>query len=165
MAKDSNGEIDKEEIKALLAELKSFTPKQALFFINFGIMGNQTKAALKTYYPDFPHDKPYGKLTDEEKITYHTATGLGAKNLQKHDNPMWLYMQMRGMDFKRAIEVLDRGLDSEDEKVRVDWWDRLMRLMDRDVSESAQKRTAGARFETPEGNKIEIVIQDYNDKK
>lgn len=161
MTKTLNGEPDKDEIKAILAELKDFTPKQALFLINYGIMGNRTRAALKTYYPDFPIDKEYSKLTDKEKMQYHTATSLGVKNLQLHSNPHWLYMQMNGLDFGEAMRILRDGLKSEDDKARIEWWDRFMRLMNRDVSDSAQKKTTGARFEDTEGNKIEIVIQDY----
>lgn len=184
--KKSSNHESKNEIAAILAELKDFTPKQALFFINFGIMGNQTKAALKTYYPKFDLKKKYIDYTRKEKNTYHIASSLGAKNIQKHPNPYLLYMQMNGMDFAKAIKILDEGMSAtkkeprvvdRDDKgkpiydyveepdyvARMGWWDRFMRLQNRDVSDASVRSgsAVGAKYTNPEGGTFEVVIKDY----
>jgi hypothetical protein len=162
----SNGEIKSRDMTKTLKELKGFTPKQALFFINYGISGNQTRAALRTYYPDFPIDKAYTKLSEKERKQYATAAALGSTNIRLHENPQKLYMQMHGLDYAKAMSVLKEGLDTTDERAKIEWWDRLMRLQNKDVSDASVQKatTAGARFEDPEGNKFEVVITDYGKK-
>lgn len=157
--------MTKKLTKPNLNELEELTPKQAAFFYCYAESGNGTRSALRAYYPDFPVDKAYSELTEKELIQYHGANHIARKNLQKVSNSSSLFLDHRGMDFKRALDKLDAGLEATkasnaailltkdgktmkaeeqglievpDHQIRLAYWDRLMRLLGRDVSDGSR---------------------------
>src|SRR3990167_3957782 len=95
-----------------LKELQKYTPKQAAFYVWYARLGNGARAALKVYYPNFPLDKKYTKLTEEETIQYNTAHSIASENLRKHTNPIALYLEEQGMDLKLAADKLKEGMNA-----------------------------------------------------
>jgi len=150
--------------KSLAKVLKGFTPKQATFFIWYAMTGNGTRAALRAYYPKFPIDKEFIKLTEEERRQYVTADAIARTNLEKHRNPLSLYMEQNGLDLKKALSKLQEGLEATktsnaailltkdgktvkaeeqgiievpDYPEQREWWDRLMKLLGKDMSDNS----------------------------
>ena len=156
----------KGELLKLTAELAKklleYTPKQAAFFFWYSTLGNATRAALKVSWPDFPENKSYTELTEEETRAYHAAGELGSEYLKKHENPLQLYLDQHGLDFSLLGRKLKEGLEAtkttnaaillteKGETIKAEeqglievpnyaerrqWWDRLARILGVSVKE------------------------------
>lgn len=114
--RNKKGQFVKKTISKLPADLakklSKYTPKQAAFFFWYSVMGNRTRAALKVYYPDFPIDKKYSNLTEKEMKNYVTADAIATGNLEKHRNPLQLYLDQHGLDFSELARKLKEGLEA-----------------------------------------------------
>lgn len=154
---------DVSQLPADLAKkLSIYTPKQAAFYFWYSVMGNQTRAALKVYYPDFPIDKKYEDLSERELVQYSTAASMASENLKKHENPVSLYLEQNGLDFSLLAQKLKEGLEAThlsnaallltkdgetikaeeqgvievpDYEERREWWDRFARMLGVSIKE------------------------------
>lgn len=104
----ANLQLSEETVK----ELQQYTPKQAAFYFWYAKLGNGVRAALKAYYPEFPIEKPFTKLNEKEASQYTTASVIATENLQKHRNPIALYLEENGMDLKYAMNKLQDGMSA-----------------------------------------------------
>lgn len=192
MAKRKAKKKDKDEEKKDLQvpegfakKLQDYTPKQAAFYYFWSQTGNRVRSALMAYYPDFPIEKGYSDMSDDEKRVYSSAASIANENLKNVENPLQLVMEERGLDFGRLAEDLERGLeatkttnaavlltkDGETAKAeeqglievpdmpeRREWWDRFARILGVDASEVRKGSTVGVRAGD---SKIEVVISEY----
>lgn len=79
---------DQEEFEPNIEEEEKpktikLTMKQRIWLFEYMKDGNQTRAALIAYYPEFPAGKEYKDMSEEEIKTYNAAAQIGYENLRK----------------------------------------------------------------------------------
>lgn len=80
---------EKTEIKLTL--------KQKIWLKEYMIDGNETRAALVAYYPDFPYGIAQKDLTDEQTKIYNSASAIGSENLGKLGIPLSSLLDEAGL--------------------------------------------------------------------
>lgn len=98
-----------EEAKPVKKEL---TLKQRKWLLEYMESGNATRAALKAYYPDFPSDKEYPDLDDEQKKTYNAASQIGWENMRKLNIEIVDLMDEAGLSDVYLVKKLAEQLEA-----------------------------------------------------
>lgn len=74
--------------------------------------GNATRSALKVYYPDFPSDKVYSEMSEEEKKTHNAAATIGWENLRKLDIEITDLMDEAGLTDVYLVKKLRENMEA-----------------------------------------------------
>lgn len=83
--------IEEEKPKKIL------TLKQRRWLDDYMDSGDATHAALVAYYPEFPSEKPFSTLNEEQKKIYNAASVIGYENLRKLKIPLDELMDDAGL--------------------------------------------------------------------
>lgn len=88
------------------------TLKQRKWLHEYMEDGNATRAALVVYYPEFPIEKEFKNLSDEERRIYETASSIGYENLRKPYMPFNDLMEEAGLTNAYLVQKLKENLNA-----------------------------------------------------
>lgn len=99
--------MDEEEPKKL-----KLTFKQRIWLTEYMIDGNETRAALVAHYPNFPMDKSFKDLDENEKKQYHSAGQIGYENLRKLEMPLDQLLDEAGLTDVYLVQKMKENLNA-----------------------------------------------------
>lgn len=91
---------------------KKLTLKQRRWLIEYMEDGNQTRAALVAYYPNFSLVKSQDQFTPEERKTYQTAATIGFENLKKLELPINDLLDAAGLTDIYFVQKLKENMNA-----------------------------------------------------